>query len=366
MFRVLLVHKNGKALEKCFPWQAYGFSHICTTADPGRGLELMKAERVDAVFVSSRLPGMRVSEFLQAALQINPAVRPVRIADSENDGFVPEASEHPAGEVCIEPVSEENARAVLSAEASRILKERALEGSRQLLDVLCSADACRQLLSSLTKQEGKNLHLFAVRSPVLPEILCRLRGFAEKALFLGPDRVLFLSMAAPDRETMSVVEAYQRETLFLYDTSPMKVTALQNVLNQIYKELSDFGQQQTGFLQMSYLGEGVPEHFHTLVFYVDNNYFKDLSLQSLSREFGINYSYLSQVFKKITHKSFSEYLTAVRLGHACQMLSDTKKKVSAIAEQVGYNDYHYFCNIFKKHLNMTPSQYRSLHGRRDG
>jgi AraC-like DNA-binding protein len=230
--------------------------------------------------------------------------------------------------------------------------------NRLLLDVLCSADACRRLLSSLMEQEGKNLHLFAIRSPILPEILRKLPGFAEKTVFLSSDRVLFLSVSAPGREVLSVVETYQSRALFLYDTSPMKVTALQNVLNQIYKELSDFGQQQTGFLQMSYLGEGVPEHFHTLVFYVDNNYFKDLSLQSLSREFGINYSYLSQVFKKITHKSFSEYLTAVRLGHARQMLSDTQKKVSAIAEQVGYNDYHYFCNIFKKHFDMTPSQYR--------
>lgn len=366
MFRVLLVHKNGKTLEKDFPWKEYGFAHIRTTADPQHGLNLLKSEPVDALFVSDRLPGMSLPEFLQAAVQSNPSVKSVLLTDGEDFAKAWEVLRHGAVDYCMDPDSPEEVRAVLSGLAGRIVEGWTVEGNRLLLGVLCSADACRRLLSSLTEQEGKNLHLFAIRSPILPEILSRIPGFAARTVFLSSDRVLFLSLSAPDREVLSVVEAYQTQGLFLYDTSPMKVTALQNVLNQFYKELSDFGQRQTGFLQMSYLGEGVPEHFHTLVFYVDNNYFKDLSLQSLSREFGINYSYLSQVFKKITHKSFSEYLTAVRLGHACQMLLGTQKKVSAIAEQVGYNDYHYFCNIFKKHFDMTPSQYRSLHGRRDG
>lgn len=358
MFRVLLVHKNGRALEKTLPWKEYGFAHIRTAADPQHGLNLLKSESVDAVFAGSRLPDMSISDFLQAAAQIKPSVKTVLLADSEDFALAWEALRHCAVDYCMDPNSPEAVGAVLSGLGGRLVEGWSVEGNQLLLDVLCSADACRRLLSSLMGQEGKNLHLFAIRSPILPEILRKLPGFAEKTVFLSSDRVLFLSVSAPGREVLSVVETYQSRALFLYDTSPMKVTALQNVLNQIYKELSDFGQQQTGFLQMSYLGEGVPEHFHTLVFYVDNNYFKDLSLQSLSREFGINYSYLSQVFKKITHKSFSEYLTAVRLGHAQQMLSDTQKKVSAIAEQVGYNDYHYFCNIFKKHFDMTPSQYR--------
>ncbi len=364
MFRVLLVHKSGKALEKSFPWREYGFSHVRTTSDPHHGLNLLKSERVDAVFVSNRLPGMSVSEFLQAAAQINPTARSVLLVDSEDFACAREAMRYAAVDCCTEPLLPEDARGALSRLVSRILEDRTVEGNRALLDVLCSADACRKLLNGLAGQEGENLHLFAICSPALTEILGKMPDFAARTVFLRPDRVLFLSLTPPDREILSVVEAYQSNALFLYDTSPMKVSALQNVLNQIYKELSDFGQRQTGFLQMSYLGEGVPEHFHTLVFYVDNNYFKDLTLQSLSREFGINYSYLSQVFKKITRKPFSEYLTAVRLGHACQMLSDTQKKVSAIAEQVGYNDYHYFCNIFKKHFGMTPSQYRAQTGRK--
>ena len=34
-------------------------------------------------------------------------------------------------------------------------------------------------------------------------------------------------------------------------------------------------------------------------------------------------------------------------------------RVVAIAEQVGYNDYHYFNNVFKRQFSMTPLQYRN-------
>ena len=58
--------------------------------------------------------------------------------------------------------------------------------------------------------------------------------------------------------------------------------------------------------------------------------------------------------------SFSEYLTSIRLQNACRLLLSTNLRVVVISEMVGYNDYHYFSNTFKKHFLMTPLQYRKI------
>ena len=49
----------------------------------------------------------------------------------------------------------------------------------------------------------------------------------------------------------------------------------------------------------------------------------------------------------------------MRLREASRLLRDTRMRVVAIAEQVGYNDYHYFNNVFKRQFSMTPLQYRN-------
>ena len=33
-------------------------------------------------------------------------------------------------------------------------------------------------------------------------------------------------------------------------------------------------------------------------------------------------------------------------------------KVNEVSEMVGYNNYRYFCDIFKKHEGMTPNEYK--------
>src|SRR5699024_7758133 len=89
------------------------------------------------------------------------------------------------------------------------------------------------------------------------------------------------------------------------------------------------------------------------------HYTEKISLRHLSKEFGVNYTYLSQLFKKTTGKSFSEYLTEIRLSHACHLLKDTELKITLISERVGFNDYHYFCNVFKHEYTVSPLQYRN-------
>lgn len=53
-----------------------------------------------------------------------------------------------------------------------------------------------------------------------------------------------------------------------------------------------------------------------------------------------------------------EYLLNYRMEYASELLKDPDMKISAIAHEVGYQDPLTFLKVFKKHMNMSPSQWR--------
>ncbi|WP_150267541.1 response regulator [Paenibacillus tepidiphilus] len=88
---------------------------------------------------------------------------------------------------------------------------------------------------------------------------------------------------------------------------------------------------------------------------------EQLSLSGISRQVGVSSSHLSKIFSQETGQTITEFLTATRIGKAKELLKTTGHKTFEIAFSVGYNDQHYFSNLFKKVTGMTPMEYRK-HG----
>ncbi|MBP1963337.1 helix-turn-helix domain-containing protein [Paenibacillus aceris] len=97
----------------------------------------------------------------------------------------------------------------------------------------------------------------------------------------------------------------------------------------------------------------------TTMIYLQNNYMKEISLDSCADYAGTNTVALSKVFKQVSGKNFIDYLTELRIGKAKELLRDTDMKINDIAEMTGYQP-SYFNRIFKKQEGITPSRYREL------
>ena len=89
--------------------------------------------------------------------------------------------------------------------------------------------------------------------------------------------------------------------------------------------------------------------------YQDGN----LMLQDVAAAVGMSNSRFSTVFAQECGKTFTEYLTGLRLEQAKELLKATDRRSSQIAFDVGYNDSHYFSYQFKKNVGMTPGEYRA-------
>ncbi|MBQ9760845.1 MAG: AraC family transcriptional regulator, partial [Clostridia bacterium] len=66
-------------------------------------------------------------------------------------------------------------------------------------------------------------------------------------------------------------------------------------------------------------------------------------------------------FKKITGKTPNEFLTEIRIKHACYLIDiyQDNLSLSEIAEKCGYLDYIYFSKRFKLVTGISPREYRN-------
>ena len=87
-------------------------------------------------------------------------------------------------------------------------------------------------------------------------------------------------------------------------------------------------------------------------------YNMDLSLTLVADKLGISTGYLSGIFKKIFGASFKEYVLTKRLEQAKLLLLSTQMKNYEIGEAIGFSDANYFSTAFKKHVGMSPKQYK--------
>ncbi len=94
--------------------------------------------------------------------------------------------------------------------------------------------------------------------------------------------------------------------------------------------------------------------------YVDENYMNNITLTEISADLKFSLPYLCRRFKNDVGMTFNEYLQKKRIGQSCRLIANTDKKLTEIAELVGYNDVKFFSQVFKKHLNMTPREFRRL------
>ena len=85
----------------------------------------------------------------------------------------------------------------------------------------------------------------------------------------------------------------------------------------------------------------------------------NISLISVARYVGLSSAHFSTVFSQSLGRSFINYLTAMRIERAKELLATTNMKLSAIAMEIGYNEPNYFSHVFRKTEGMTPKEYRN-------
>lgn len=115
------------------------------------------------------------------------------------------------------------------------------------------------------------------------------------------------------------------------------------------------------FFEQAEETESIGFEIGEIIEYIDNNYREKITIDELSFLFRTNRSTLCKEFKGATGQSPIGYVNAKKLAAAKDLLTTTKKSVSAISDELGFDCVPYFCRFFKKHTGKTPKEFALRH-----
>ena len=93
--------------------------------------------------------------------------------------------------------------------------------------------------------------------------------------------------------------------------------------------------------------------------YLRSHYMYEISMRDAAE--AVNYSepYFCKMFKQQFGRSFTSYLTELRIREAKKLLWKPNVNVKEIGVRVGYPDSNYFTKVFRRVTGLTPSEYRT-------
>mgnify|MGYP001945050009 FL=1 len=93
--------------------------------------------------------------------------------------------------------------------------------------------------------------------------------------------------------------------------------------------------------------------------HVDNNMSNsDFTIDVLCSLLSMSRSSFYTKIKHLTGEAPADYVRSLRIQKAADLLGEDKLNINEIAEATGFNDAKYFREVFKKHYNMNPSEYK--------
>lgn len=91
----------------------------------------------------------------------------------------------------------------------------------------------------------------------------------------------------------------------------------------------------------------------------------ELNVEVLADKIGISRGHLHRRIKEITGSSPGEYIRAIRLNQAAQLLKGAKKNISQIAYSVGYGNPSVFSTAFKSFFGISAKEYQKRYADSD-
>jgi AraC-like DNA-binding protein len=98
------------------------------------------------------------------------------------------------------------------------------------------------------------------------------------------------------------------------------------------------------------------ELIHAVRDFIKTNFLDDHSLTSLSRQFGTNTNKLMRLFREAFGESIFDYITALRMTYARDLLRDEDRQINEVARIVGYKNPNHFSTAFRKKYGIRPSE----------
>jgi AraC-like DNA-binding protein len=92
--------------------------------------------------------------------------------------------------------------------------------------------------------------------------------------------------------------------------------------------------------------------------YVRAHFTEHIHLEDIAREANMTVPSFCRYFKKVTNKTFTEFVNEFRIVHACKLLAEERHTISEVCFESGFNNFSHFNKLFKQKTGKSPNNYR--------
>lgn len=106
------------------------------------------------------------------------------------------------------------------------------------------------------------------------------------------------------------------------------------------------------------IGTDMLDEIERATHYFNEHYNEPIVIEDYAKDRAMTANWFTQSFKKITKFTPMQYILSLRLANAMNLIDNTDYNMTQIAQAVGYDNSMYFSRLFKKHIGMTPMEYK--------
>ena len=118
----------------------------------------------------------------------------------------------------------------------------------------------------------------------------------------------------------------------------------------VHKYLSEFGARSKN-----------AEAIQKCIDYIKENFVKDITITDIAYAGGISPFYLNKTFKEMLGETPMHYVIKMRVKYSMGLLYNSDMTLEAIATKSGFQNANYFSKVFKKYVDMSPTEFRRQH-----
>lgn len=92
--------------------------------------------------------------------------------------------------------------------------------------------------------------------------------------------------------------------------------------------------------------------------YVETNFLEEVALEEAANLTSMTIPAFCRYFKKLTNKTFTQFVNEFRVAHASSLLADDHLSIAAVSYESGFNNLSHFNKQFKVITGSSPREYR--------
>jgi AraC-like DNA-binding protein len=100
------------------------------------------------------------------------------------------------------------------------------------------------------------------------------------------------------------------------------------------------------------------DRINTVFQYILKNFTEEIYIEEIAAQMNMSIASFSRYFKHHTRKTFSNYVTEIRISHACRLLMEGNHSVSEISYLSGFENKSNFYRHFKNCIGLIPRDYQ--------